>query len=68
MINVFQFSNLKPKKQDQSTEIDINQKNIDKIYQEYSLKRNNFNPKDKSPNKFVKKLQIRMKMYYEELR
>ena len=63
MINVLQFSNLKPKK----PKLDINQKNIDTIYQEYSLKRNNFNPTDKSPNKFVKKLQIRMKMYYEEL-
>ena len=63
MINVLQFSNLKPKK----PKLAINQKNIDKIYQEYSLKRNNFNPTDKSPNKFVKKLQIRMKMYYEEL-
>lgn len=67
MINVLQFSNLNLKR-DQSLKIDINQKNIDKIYQEYSLKRNNFNPTDKSPNKFVKKLQIRMKMYYEELR
>ena len=63
MINVLPFSNLKPKK----LKLNINQKNIEKIYQEYSLKRNNFNPTDKSPNKFVKKLQIRMKMYYEEL-
>ena len=35
------------------------------ICKEYSLKRNNFNPTDKSPNNFVKKLEIRMKMYYE---
>tara|TARA_B110000008_G_scaffold278558_1_gene322752 strand:- start:2006 stop:2200 length:195 start_codon:yes stop_codon:yes gene_type:complete len=64
MINVCKFSNLKPKKQ----KINIKQQIMDKIYQEYSLKRSNFNPTDKSPNKFVKKLQIRMKMYYEELR
>lgn len=64
MKNNLPFSNLKPKK----LTLNINQKkNIDNIYQEYSLKRNNFNPTDKSPNKFVKKLQIRMKMYYEEL-
>ena len=55
------------KKKEKKMKLSINQKNIDKIYQEYSLKRNNFNPTDKSPNKFVKKLQIRMKMYYEEL-
>lgn len=35
------------------------------ICKEYSLKRNNFNPTDKSPNNFTKKLEIRMKMYYE---
>jgi len=45
-----------------------NQELFDKIYQEYSLKRNNFNPTNKSPNKFVTKLQIRMKLYYENLR
>lgn len=55
------------KNKEKKMKLNINQKNIDKIYQEYSLKRNNFNPTDKSPNKFVKKLQIRMKMYYEEL-
>ena len=35
------------------------------ICKEYSLKRNNFNPTDKSPNNFTKKLEIRMKLYYE---
>ena len=35
------------------------------ICKEYSLKRNNFNPIDKSPNDFTKKLEIRMKLYYE---
>ena len=63
MINVSSFS--KSKRHDYLSENE--QKNIDKIYQEYSLKRNNFNPKDKSPNKFVKKLQLRMRMYYEQL-
>ena len=64
MINVSSFS--KTKRRDYLSENE--QKNIDKIYQEYSLKRNNFNPKDKSPNKFVKKLQLRMRMYYDQLR
>lgn len=64
MINASSFS--KSKRRDYLSENE--QKNIDKIYQEYSLKRNNFNPKDKSPNKFVKKLQLRMRMYYDQLR
>jgi len=38
------------------------------ICKEYSLKRNNFNPTDKSPNNFTKKLEIRMKLYYEAFR
>tara|TARA_A100001015_G_C14781661_1_gene629425 strand:- start:231 stop:446 length:216 start_codon:yes stop_codon:yes gene_type:complete len=38
------------------------------ICKEYSLKRNNFNPTDKSPNDFTKKLEIRMKMYYESFK
>ena len=64
MINVSSFS--KRKQRDYLS--DNEQKNFDKIYQEYSLKRNNFNPKDKSPNKFVKKLQLRMRLYYDQLR
>lgn len=63
MINESSFSKTKSKTKDNIN----NRKNIDKIYHEYSLKRNNFNPTDKSPNKFVSKLQIRMKMYYESL-
>lgn len=38
------------------------------ICNEYSLKRNNFNPADKSPNNFVKKLEIRMRLYYDQLK
>ncbi len=49
--------------------IGIQKKNFVKdICQEYCLKRNNFNPADKSPNNFVKKLEIRMKMYYETMK
>jgi len=39
---------------------------IDDIEQEYSIKRCNFNPISPSPNKFIKNLKIRMKMYYRE--
>ena len=64
MIHTSSFSKTKIKTKTNKND----QKNIDKIYHEYSLKRNNFNPKDKSPNKFVKKLQLRMRMYYDQLR
>jgi hypothetical protein len=37
------------------------------IIEEYSLKQNSFNPKKPSPNFFIKKLEIRMKMYYKDL-
>jgi len=37
------------------------------IINEYSLKRNNFNPNGNSPNKFIKKLEYRMKKYYDDL-
>lgn len=37
---------------------------LEEIFNEYSLKRNNFNPSSTSPNKFVTKLQLRMKLYY----
>ena len=40
---------------------------LNKIIQEYCLKRNVFNPKKPSPNKFVNKLQLRMKVYYKNL-
>ena len=37
------------------------------IINEYSLKRNNFNPNGNSPNKFIEKLEYRMKKYYDDL-
>tara|TARA_A100001011_G_C14253755_1_gene819107 strand:- start:934 stop:1134 length:201 start_codon:yes stop_codon:yes gene_type:complete len=37
---------------------------LEEILNEYSLKRNNFNPTSTSPNKFVTKLQLRMQLYY----
>jgi hypothetical protein len=40
---------------------------LDDIIQEYSLKQSNFNPSKQSPNVFIKKLEIRMKMYYRDL-
>lgn len=47
----------------------LNKKNtqLNNIIQEYCLKRNIFNPKKPSPNKFVNKLQLRMKVYYKNL-
>lgn len=39
---------------------------INKILSEYELKQNNFNPNKPSPNIFMNKLKIRMKMYYKE--
>ena len=41
---------------------------LKEIFNEYSLKRNNFNPTDHSPNKFVDKLQLRMKLYYNDMK
>ena len=40
---------------------------LDSIYQEYCLKRNKFAPKKPSPDMFSKKLQHRMKLYYNTL-
>lgn len=40
---------------------------INNIIKEYSLKRNNFNPNGSSPNKFLVKLEQRMKIYYNDL-
>lgn len=40
---------------------------LDDIMQEYCLKRNRFDPRKPSPNKFVSKLQYRMKEYYKNL-
>ena len=40
---------------------------LDNIIQEYCLKRNQFNPRKSSPDMFNKKLQHRMKLYYNTL-
>ena len=40
---------------------------LEYIFDEYSLKRNRFNPNKPSPNMFNKKLQHRMKVYYSSL-
>lgn len=40
---------------------------LDNIIQEYCLKRNQFNPRKSSPDLFNKKLQHRMKLYYNTL-
>ena len=39
-------------------------KSYKSILNEYSLKRNNFNPHHISPNQFIKNLETRMKLYY----
>lgn len=40
---------------------------LENILEEYSLKRNRFNPNKPSPNMFNKKLHHRMKVYYSSL-
>ena len=51
-----------------SDSININKKKIlENIFNEYSLKRNKFDPNKPSPNMFTKKLQFRMKQYYNTL-
>ena len=40
---------------------------MEEIRQEYSLKRNRFNPDPFSPNLFVAKLELRMRAYYTTL-
>ena len=53
---------------EQSKSVNDNKKKfIKEIINEYSLKRNNFNPSKPSPNLFIKKLEIRMKKYYKDL-
>lgn len=37
---------------------------FEKISMEYGLKRNNFNPKNNSPNMFINKLKKRFNSYY----
>lgn len=46
---------------------DNKEKNHLEIENEYSEKRFNFNPISPSPNKFIKNLEVRMRMYYKEL-
>jgi len=41
--------------------------NLDNIIHEYCLKRNKFDPRKSSPDMFNKKLQHRMKLYYNTL-
>ena len=50
-----------PKKSSSNTRV------LDDIMQEYCLKRNQFDPKKPSPNRFVNKLELRMKVYYRNL-
>ena len=40
---------------------------LENIFDEYSLKRNKFDPNKPSPNMFTKKLQFRVKQYYNTL-
>ena len=42
-------------------------KQINLIYEEYSLKRSNFDPSNRSPNLFLNKLEKRMQVYYNLL-
>tara|TARA_B100001287_G_C22602500_1_gene491113 strand:+ start:901 stop:1107 length:207 start_codon:yes stop_codon:yes gene_type:complete len=43
----------------------VEKTNLEKIISEYRLTQNNFNPnKSSPPNKFMDKLEIRMKYYY----
>ena len=43
----------------------VEKSNLEKIISEYRLTQNNFNPnKSSPPNKFMDKLEIRMKYYY----
>lgn len=40
---------------------------LQEIIGEYSLKKNLMNPNKPSPNKFLKKLEYRMKYYYNDM-
>ena len=42
-----------------------NKKSSDQIFEEYSLKKGKFDPNRTSPNEFIKKLELRMKNYYD---
>ena len=46
----------------------IKEQNLNKIISEYRLTQNNFNPDKRSPpNRFMNKLEIRMKYYYSNI-
>ena len=60
MKNMKNIKNMNRNKKIENTE-------LDNIIQEYSSKQSNFNPSKQSPNVFIKKLEIRMKMYYRDL-
>ena len=49
------------------SKLSTNQKNstLENILQEYCLKRTQFDPNKPSPNVFVNKLHLRMKVYYK---
>jgi len=40
---------------------------ITELYEEYQLKRHVFNPNNKSPNLFNKRLHLRLQQYYDAL-
>ena len=45
----------------------VEKTNLEKIISEYRLTQNNFNPtKSSPPNKFMNKLEMRMKYYYSK--
>ena len=73
MENIFQRKNSFSEKKMINTEINRKQKKMTRketlknIIQEYESKQKSFNPNKPSPNKFIKNLEIRMKMYYKDL-
>ena len=73
MESIFQRKNSFSEKKMINTEINRKQKKmtrkemLNNIMQEYELKQKSFNPNKPSPNKFIKNLEIRMKMYYKDL-
>ena len=46
---------------------EIEKKQFGKFIEEYISKQNLFNPHKPSPNKFIKKLEYRMKSYYNDM-
>ena len=55
-----------PKRKTEKAKTKISE-NLDNIMREYCLKRNIFDPRKSSPDMFNKKLQHRMKLYYNTL-